>query len=131
MGSRTDYENSICQRLGQAELVPFRMAAFADGSAPQPNGCHRYADRWVEENSSVVALRGWVTFADYGLSVGLTAHPVVRGTDGQMFDITPLGNERDRKTMRFVPHVGDEWGFWSMMKSNIFIECPRRQTQRR
>jgi hypothetical protein len=58
------------------------------------------------------------------MSIGLTAHSVVRGADGQLFDITPLAAEYVRPTMRFIPHIGDEQLFLSMQESNIFIECP-------
>jgi hypothetical protein len=54
----------------------------------------------------------------------LTAHSVVRDTKGEMFDITPLADERIRTAMRFVPHLGDQQLFLSMKESNIFIECP-------
>jgi hypothetical protein len=67
-----------------------------------------------------------MTYADLTIAIGLTAHSVVRGADGELFDITPLGNERDRLGMRFVPHEGDEQLFRSMMGINIFIECATR-----
>jgi hypothetical protein len=38
----------------------------------------------------------------------LTAHSVVRGANGELFDITPLADERVRARMRFVPHLGDD-----------------------
>jgi len=64
-----------------------------------------------------------VPHADFGISIGLTAHSVVRDQNGQLIDITPLGNERDRVGMRFVPHIGTEQEFKSMKDSNVFIEC--------
>jgi hypothetical protein len=123
--TRNDYEKSICDRMAEAVSVPYRGVSFADGSTPVQSACHDNADRWVKENPEFAVARGWVTFADYGLSVGLTAHSVVRDSDGQFLDITPLGNERDRAGMRFIPHVGTEQEFRSMKISNIFIECPR------
>jgi hypothetical protein len=51
---------------------------------------------------------------------------MIRGRDGQLFDITPLGSERDRVGMRFVPHIGTDQEFTPMKKSGIFIECPKQ-----
>jgi len=68
---------------------------------------------------------------DYMPSVNgilLTAHSVVRGIDGKLFDITPLADERVRDTMRFVPHLGNQEEFHSMRKSNNFIDCPCGQS---
>jgi hypothetical protein len=94
-----------------------------DGSEPQQNCCHDNVDRGVSENSGTSGVRGW---ADYMPTVNgrmLTAHSVVRGIDGNLFDITPLADERVRPAMRFLPHVGDEQLFLLMKESNIFIEC--------
>lgn len=91
---------------------------------PQVADCHANVDKWVEANPGTVAVRGWVTYADFGLSIGLTAHSVVREPDGQLFDITPLESKGVRPTMRFVPHVGDEQEFLTMRESKAFIECP-------
>jgi hypothetical protein len=126
--TRIKYERSVCDRLAQASLVAFRNVTFVDGSLPLPTACHQNADRWAEENPGASVVRGWVTYADFGLSVGLTAHSVVRGRDGQLFDITPLGNERDRAGMRFVPHLGTEQEFMMMKESSIFIHCPKEYT---
>jgi hypothetical protein len=65
-----------------------------------------------------------VTYVDFQIKIWLTAHSVVRDADGRLFDITPLGDERVRPTMRFVPHFGDEQLFLSMKKSSNVIECP-------
>ncbi len=73
-----------------------------------------------------MVVRGWVTYADFGLTIGLTAHSVVQDRDGQLFDITPLGNECDRAGMRFIPHIGTEQEFTSMREAEIYINCPTR-----
>jgi hypothetical protein len=80
-------------------------------------------DRWVEANPGTTAVRGWVTYADYGIARGLAAHSVVQGTDGQLFDITPLESEYIRSTMQFIRHVGDEQTFFEMEKLKE-IRCP-------
>lgn len=125
--TRTEYEESVCHRLDGAVRVPYRKVFFADGSEPLPSACHQNADRWVQENRGAMVVRGWVTYADFGLSVGLTAHSVVQDRDGQLFDITPLGNERDRIGMQFVPHVGTEQEFKTMQQSNVFMRCPVKE----
>lgn len=122
--TRIQYEKSICDRLPQASHVPYRKVLFADGRVPSQSECHQNADRWASENQGCTVVRGWVTYANFGLSVGLTAHSVIQDPDGQLYDITPLGNERDRSGMEFVPHLGTEQEFTSMKESNVFIECP-------
>lgn len=123
---RVEYEKSICQRLGQAKPVSFRDVLFADGSEPKRNCCHANVDRWVRENPGTNVVRGWVDYMPAVNGRMLTAHSVVRNTDGNLLDITPLADERVRPSMRFVPHVGDEQLFLSMKNSNIFIECLQR-----
>ncbi|HTZ81962.1 MAG TPA: hypothetical protein VMB66_02145 [Candidatus Acidoferrales bacterium] len=122
--TRVEYERSVCDRLANATRIPFRPVSFADGTAPMVGGCHRNADRWVTENPDCDVVRGWVTYSNFGVSIGLTAHSVVRDQDGQVFDITPLENERYRAGMQFVPHVGRDQVFLSMKESNLFIQCP-------
>jgi hypothetical protein len=115
----------VCERLALASRVTFRKVFFADGSLPVQGARHRNADRWVKENPGAMVVRGWVTYADFGISIGLTAHSVIQSHDGQCFDITPFGNERDRVGMRFVPHTGTEQQFTTMKDTCIFIECPK------
>jgi len=122
---RAEYEKSVCRRLKEAKPIQFQTVIFADGSGPPPNCCHENVNRWVKGNPGAIAVRGWVTYADFGVSIGLTAHSVIQDRDGQLFDITPLGNERVRAGMRFVPHIGAEQEFATMKESSIFIECPK------
>lgn len=64
-----------------------------------------------------------MTYKPLANGIELTAHSVVRGPDGTLFDITPLENEYYRQTMRFIPHPWDEQMFSSMTEKNIFIQC--------
>ncbi len=124
---RSDYEASIRKRIYQAQPVPFRKVSFRNGDDAQVSECHRNVDRWVEENPGTAAVRGWVTCMDFQIAIRLTAHSVVRDTDGHLFDITPLGNERERSGMNFVAHLGDEQIFCAIKESGIFIDCPCEQ----
>ena len=58
---------------------------------------------------------------NFGLE--LTAHSLVRDENGDLFDITPLSDERPRGGgfMRFVEHIGAEEFFWELEKANRFI----------
>lgn len=118
-----DYKKSICQRLYRAKPIPFRKVSLPDW-CPKVAECHSNVDSWVGVNPGTSAVRGWVTYVDFQIKIWLTAHSVVRDTDGQLFDITPLGDERVRPTMRFVPHVGSEQLFLSVKESSNVIECP-------
>lgn len=120
---RADYEADICGRLHEAKLVPFRVVSIEEWT-PGLNHCHSNVDTWVKANAGTLAVRGWVTHIDYGdLGVELTAHSVVQGADGQLFDITPLGDERVRPFMRFVRHSGEESLFSIQRHQNLFITC--------
>jgi hypothetical protein len=124
--TRTEYMESICACLPRASHIAYQKVRFADGTLPPPGACHQNADRFAKENPGARVARGWVTYADFGLSTGLTAHSVTQGQDGQLFDITPLENERYRVGMQFVPHTGTEQEFVTMKELGIFIECPKK-----
>lgn len=49
---------------------------------------------------------------------------MVRDTDGTLYDITPLGDESVRTSLRFVPRDGTEEEFWEWEKSNRCICRP-------
>jgi hypothetical protein len=53
----------------------------------------------------------------------LTAHSVIRDPDGTLYDITLLGDESIRASLRFVPHdgTGEEFRQWEI--SNRCICC--------
>ncbi len=123
MLNREDYITSICKRLGEAEHVPFKPVS-SDGWNPEVAHCHRNVDKWVEANPGHTAVRGWVTYASFGNSLGLTAHSVVRDANGRLFDITPLENEYYRVNMNFISHVGDEQTFFAIKNLGICIACP-------
>jgi len=112
---RADYETDVCRRLSEAEHVTFIEVSSEDWR-PVVAGCHPNVDYWVRMNPGTVAVRGWVLFASFGQSVGLTAHSVVQGPDGKRFDITPLADERPRKAMRFVEHLGDDRQFFEIVE---------------
>lgn len=109
--SRRQYEQHVCDCLASAQAVPFRQVAL-EGWTPKVGDCHSNVDRWIEANAECTAVRGWVVYASYGEGmVGVTAHSVIRGPDGQLFDITPIGDERVRPGMLFIPHSCDEESF--------------------
>lgn len=119
-----EYVADICGRLGQAERVPFCQVRIGDWK-PEASKCHENVDAWVKTNPGTVAVRGWVTYASFGsLGTGLTAHSVVQGPDGSLFDITPLRDESCRQGMRFVRHIGAEATFFAAKQISIFINCP-------
>jgi hypothetical protein len=78
----------------------------------------------VRRNPSDRAVRGWVTYASTGFAICLTAHSVVRGPDGTMFDITPLENESIRQGMTFVEHLGSEEEFFALKSERHSMTCP-------
>ena len=91
MKSRDEYERDVCLRLQSAEVVRFLKVSLPEWS-PRVGGCHDNVDRRVEANSGFAVVRGWVTCIDFQITIRVTAHSVVRGALGRLFDITPLGN---------------------------------------
>jgi hypothetical protein len=53
----------------------------------------------------------------------LTAHSVVRGSDGPLLDITPLEDEAARLGMHFLAHDGSEELFSAAKAAGISIDC--------
>ena len=127
--TRQDYAASICSRLDQAVRVPFQTVAIADWS-PKVAECHENVDRWVREHPGYQAVRGWVTYRPLpGGGVQLTAHSVLRGPNGALLDITPLGNEAARCGMSFVEHTGEDGVFFEIEAVGIFLDCPGYQSE--
>jgi hypothetical protein len=117
----TEYEAGICARIREARVVPFRSVSIGDWH-PKVAACHENVDEWVQANPGASAVRGWVIWWTGGDEMFvLTAHSVVRDVKGQIFDITPLGDERQRPGMHFIAHTGDE-GTWLSRKTGE-IRC--------
>jgi hypothetical protein len=94
--SRRQYEWDICARLKASQVVPFIEVSVGDWR-PERSRCHDNVDIWIKSNPRHVAVRGWVVYASDGKDgVGLTAHTVVKDEDGNLFDITPIEDERAR-----------------------------------
>jgi len=123
--TRRQYEQQVCDCLANAQAVPFRQVALGAWK-PEIADCHANVDRWIEVNPECTAVRGWVVCASYGEGmVGVTAHSVVKGSDGHLYDITPVNDERMRPGMLFVPHSGDEASFIQLRTgAGLSFTCP-------
>ena len=124
---RSKYEAEICQRLEQAERIPFRHVS-TDGWEPTIAHCHYNVNEWVRRNPRDSAVRGWVTNGSFGAIINVTAHSVVRGTDGTRFDITPVYDEehrgeRIRQGMKFIEHVGSDEEFFAIEAQGHTFGC--------
>ena len=126
--SRASYEARICEAFAVATVPPYRQVSLPEW-VPIVSHCHLNVDRWVESNPGHSTVRGWVLYMSCLHESGimgtmLTAHSVVREPAGTLYDITPLGDESVRASLRFVPHIGTEEEFWQWEKSNRCICCP-------
>jgi hypothetical protein len=132
--SRSDYERELCMRLSGAPLVPFKKVSLGKW-LPAISKCHENVKAWVDAMREHSAIRGWVVcgpcLSGAYVGVNLTAHSVVRDETGVLFDITPIHDERQRMSMRFIPHIGDDGAFQAMKDFGIFICCPECVTQSR
>ncbi|MDW9502244.1 hypothetical protein [Sinorhizobium meliloti] len=119
---RGEYERDICARAEAAVRVPFKEVSFA-GWAPKGAECHENVDHWVRHHPECTPVRGWLAYASYGSDeFGYAAHSVVRGPDGNLFDITPTIDPEYQRG-RFVIHVGDEQTFLEMKDLSNEIHC--------
>lgn len=119
----SDYKKDVCGRISEACPVPFRRVEPIEGWEPRVACCHKNVDQWVEMHPETTAVRGWVGYARYGKGLlDLTAHSVVRGADGVLFDITPT---EDPNAYRgpFVVHHGDDQSFFEMERMKQPIQC--------
>lgn len=123
--TRDEYEHDICARSGAAFTVTVKNDDGFDGWEPQVSDCHNNVDYWIKHHAGHTAVRGWIYY--YGNEPGpvtYTAHSVIRGPDGELFDITPLHNHNDKQRGHFIPHVGDEATFVAMrMDAFITLTC--------
>ena len=96
---RPQYEAAICQHLPSARVVEFRKLSMGDW-VPLVSECHKNVDKWVQEHPSHRAVKGWVAYKQcvLGENLGweLAAHSVVCDENGDLFDITPIQDERLR-----------------------------------
>jgi hypothetical protein len=125
--NRAEYEAAICRELQSARVVDFKKVSMGDW-IPAPNDCHKNVERLIADLPGHSAVRGWVVYKEciVGTTLGLevTAHSVVRDPAGNLFDITPVHDERQRSSMRFVRHIGEEAVFWELERVNCCICCP-------
>jgi hypothetical protein len=95
------------QRMN-APRVQFKAVKIEDWE-PLPNRCHDNVDRWVAENPTRGAVRGWLIGATGGDgSTMYIAHSVVQEGD-ELYDITPL-NPPDLSA-QFLKHKGTQAEF--------------------
>ncbi|MBY5436503.1 hypothetical protein [Rhizobium leguminosarum] len=121
--TREEYERDLCARNGTASFVSVKPDAGFDGWEPKVGGCHDNVDYWVKHHVGHTAVRGWIAYMSGGPDhVVYTAHSVVLGPDGQLFDITPLYHNDDLRG-RFIVHVGDDATFLEMRTLNLNISC--------
>lgn len=121
---RRSYEEAICARLSEGQIIPFREVSLGEWR-PAISACHENVNMWVRSNPQCVAVRGWVTYASFGAgTVGLTAHSIVQDPNGNLFDITPQNDESIRQGMRFIAHVGDDPSFFETKANGHSFVCP-------
>jgi hypothetical protein len=78
---------------------------------PAIGQCHSNVDTWIQNNPNHRSIRGWITWHPIIGGMKFTKHSVVRDDLGKLFDITPLGDETIRTTLKFCPYPGDEESF--------------------
>ncbi|GCA52816.1 hypothetical protein KGO5_05282 [Sinorhizobium sp. KGO-5] len=119
---RGEYERDVCTRAEAGVRVSFIEASIGAWK-PKVAECHENVDHWVKHHPGCTAVRGWLAYASYGSDdFGYTAHSVVRGSDGNLFDITPTIDPEYQRG-RFVIHVGDEQTFLEMKDLSNQIRC--------
>ena len=123
---RKSYEADICARLKDARPVPCKPVSLPDWH-PVLGDCHANVDAWIKTCPGSAAVRGWVAWYQVFPGMKLTAHSVVRGPNGELYDITipPPRPGESRAWQKFVPHEGDEQLFRDMKKdAGKSFDCP-------
>jgi hypothetical protein len=119
-----EYRTTVCSRLDSAEAVPFEKVSIGEWE-PQFAHCHENVDVWVRAHPQCKPVRGWLIYASFsGGAVGLTAHSIVKGADGKLYDITPFGDESVRPYARFIAHGGDDHSFFEIKAKGHSFTCP-------
>lgn len=77
-------------RRETATPAPFRDVAIGDWS-PRLQDCHANVEKWVNHHPEHEAVHGWLYMGDNLHPVRFVSHSVLRGEDGKLFDITPMG----------------------------------------
>jgi hypothetical protein len=101
-----------------AVSVRFEAVSFPGGGIPIANHCHENVDRYVA-SANCRAVRGWLLqeHANFGMWL-VIAHSVVEGPNGELFDITPFDDERERRSLTFLRHPENEENFSAVRKNN-------------
>lgn len=85
------YTSAIRQRLDEGVFVLPSRVSIGDWE-PQANHCHDNVTFWCNSKPEFQAVRGWLYMdmsGQFEYEVFL-AHSVVRDSDGQLWDITPM-----------------------------------------
>ncbi|MFW2229607.1 hypothetical protein [Rhizobium sp. CRRU65] len=122
--TRDEYVRDICARSGAAVDVPFWPDPFIGDWKPNVGECHANVDYWVAHQDGYTPVRGWLCYAGFGPdSRGYTAHSVLRYSNGELVDITPV-EDRNFAHRWFIEHLGDEATFLEMRKDTfITLAC--------
>lgn len=84
-----DMCRSMYERMDEARVVPFTRREPV-GWTFKSGECYANVDGWVRDNSTSIAVRGWLVFDWPLLSiVRFTPHSVIEEADGRLIDITP------------------------------------------
>lgn len=102
------YLNALCERRDDCKPVDFISVTFADGSSPSVAQCHANVDRWVKENQTHIAIRGWLFLSSNGFNCCIAAHSIVKMHDGTLIDITPADPAVTGTRPPFQAHEGTE-----------------------
>ena len=104
-------------------MIPLERVSIG-GWQPEIAHCHENVDAWVKAHPECVAVRGWLIYRSFGRGgFGLTAHSIVRGPNGKLFDITPFGDESARPYARFIAHDGDDQSFFEIKAKGHSFTC--------
>jgi hypothetical protein len=103
------------KRFGHCCYVRHATPSDLGHFQPERSKCHDNVDRWCEEHGGHKPVRGW-------LLTGTTVfdrHSVVDLGNGQMLDITPLG---DRPYSVFLPHDGFQSDFDKLPNQVVTVD---------
>ena len=126
---QTFFERLLAVRSEAIPVAHDPTVQFNDGTKPKANCCHDNASRFSAENAGHAVVHGWIITELPGFHPlhKIIAHSVIESAGRGMFDITPLGDERERPSLRFIRHPA--WGpdFDVIRQNNSHVFCAPAQ----
>ncbi len=115
----TPYFDDLVARFKEGIQMP--LVSYADAGFGL---CHVNAAKYALNNPGHAVVKGWWLQPVMGERYRVLAHSVVETSAGDLKDVTPLGNETDRGSLRFLRHRGSDEEFERLRANPEYYHPP-------